>query len=276
VVPSDIEIRHNHFFKPTAWKGKWLVKNLLEIKNAQRVLIEGNLLENNWMDGQSGSAINLKSVNQTGACPWCVARDVTFRLNLIKNTGSGFNLSGHDAQTPGLPIPMTRVTITDNVMTGINVSAQFAGDGRGFNINNDPIDLVISHNTVPDPTNTAISFGGPTTNAPTRLTIRDNIIGGGQYGMRGPGMGPAASITAFFKGGGFHGNVLTATGVNTVGYPTDTYFAANLAAVGFVNSTALDFHLSATSPFRLLATDGRDPGANVSAVDAAIAGVIVP
>jgi hypothetical protein len=276
VVPSDIEIRHNHFFKPTSWKGKWLVKNLLEIKNAQRVLIEGNLLENNWMDGQSGSAINLKSVNQTGACPWCVARDVTFRLNLIKNTGSGFNLSGHDAQTPGLPIPMTRVTITDNVMTGINVSTQFAGDGRGFNINNDPIDLVISHNTVPDPTNTAISFGGPTTNAPTRLVIRDNIIGGGQYGMRGPGMGPAACITAFFKGGGFHGDVLTATGVNTVGYPTDTYFATNIAALGFVNASALDFHLSSTSPFRLKATDGRDPGANVTAVDAAIAGVIVP
>ncbi|MEO8336000.1 MAG: Ig-like domain-containing protein, partial [bacterium] len=30
VLPSDIEIRRNHIFKPTSWKGKWLVKNLFE------------------------------------------------------------------------------------------------------------------------------------------------------------------------------------------------------------------------------------------------------
>jgi hypothetical protein len=51
------------------------VKNLFEIKNAQRMLIEGNVFENNWAEGQGGSAIVLKSVNQGGACPWCVAKD---------------------------------------------------------------------------------------------------------------------------------------------------------------------------------------------------------
>ena len=95
-IPSDIEIRRNHVFKPTSWKGKWLVKNLFEIKNAQRVLVEGNVFENNWQDGQGGSAIVMKSVNQDGTCTWCVAKDITFRLNLIKNTGSGFALTGRD------------------------------------------------------------------------------------------------------------------------------------------------------------------------------------
>ena len=47
VIPSDIEFRRNHFFKPTSWKGKWMIKNLIEIKSAQRVLIEGNIFENN-------------------------------------------------------------------------------------------------------------------------------------------------------------------------------------------------------------------------------------
>src|SRR5204863_3419138 len=50
LVPSDIEIRHNDFFKPLSWKPDdpgfggyhWTVKNLLELKNSRRVLIQGN------------------------------------------------------------------------------------------------------------------------------------------------------------------------------------------------------------------------------------------
>jgi hypothetical protein len=55
LVPSDIEIRGNPFFKPLSWKighltyaGRpWSVKNIFELKNARRVLAEGNLLEHN-------------------------------------------------------------------------------------------------------------------------------------------------------------------------------------------------------------------------------------
>src|SRR5678816_3181005 len=50
LVPSDIEIRRNHVFKPLSWKvgdpsylGRhWAIKNLLELKNARRVTIDGN------------------------------------------------------------------------------------------------------------------------------------------------------------------------------------------------------------------------------------------
>jgi hypothetical protein len=41
LVPSDITIRRNHFYKPTSWKGVWTVKNLFELKCARRLLIEG-------------------------------------------------------------------------------------------------------------------------------------------------------------------------------------------------------------------------------------------
>ena len=71
VVPSDIEVRHNHFFKPLDWKNKWLVKNLYESKSSRRTLIEGNVLENNWVHAQNGSAVALKSTNQNGRCTWC-------------------------------------------------------------------------------------------------------------------------------------------------------------------------------------------------------------
>ncbi|MGA7768349.1 MAG: Ig domain-containing protein, partial [Candidatus Sulfotelmatobacter sp.] len=59
-TPADIEIRHNHMFKPLTWmKGQagyvggtngnpFIVKNLFELKNAQRVLVDGNIMENSW------------------------------------------------------------------------------------------------------------------------------------------------------------------------------------------------------------------------------------
>ena len=77
VTPADIEIRHNHMFKPLIWmKGQpgfvggvdgspFIVKNFFELKNAQRVLFEGNLLENNWGGfSQTGFAILLAPKNQ--------------------------------------------------------------------------------------------------------------------------------------------------------------------------------------------------------------------
>ncbi|MEO8338043.1 MAG: hypothetical protein ABI664_23920, partial [bacterium] len=273
LVPSDIEIRRNHIFKPTSWKGRWLVKNLFELKNAHRVLVESNVLENNWQDGQGGSAVNLKSTNQNGACPWCGTQDVTFRNNLIRNTGSGFNLSA--SPDPNVVIPMQRVTINDNVVVNIDV-APYNGDGRGCLINGNVADMTIAHNTILSPTNSAVTFGGPAQLPPPRLVIRDNIIGGGLYGVKGPGLGTAATIATFMAGGGFRNNVLTLTASLAVGYPLGTYFATTMAAVGFVNSSALDFHLATSSPFALRATDGRDPGADANALNSAIAGVVLP
>jgi hypothetical protein len=274
LVPSDIEIRRNHVTRPISWKGKWLVKNLFELKNAQRVLVEGNVFENNWQDGQGGSAVNLKSTNQNGGCPWCGTQDVTFRYNLIRNTGSGFNLSA--SPDPGVTIPMQRITIVDNIVSGIDVGPTFNGDGRGLLINGNVADMTIAHNTMLNPTNSAATFGGPVQLPPLRLVIRDNIIGGGLYGVKGPGLGTAATISTFMGGGGFRNNVLMLNSALAVGYPQGTYFAPTVAAVGFVDVSALDFHLATSSLFALRASDGRDPGADANAVNSAIAGVVVP
>ncbi|MEP6731212.1 MAG: Ig-like domain-containing protein [bacterium] len=273
LIPSDIEIRHNHITKQLGWKGQsWVIKNLLELKNAQRVLVEGNLFENNWRDAQGGSAINLKSVNQDGTCPWCITRDITLRLNLIRNTGSGFNLSGYDVQPLGNPAPLERVTIMDNIMDGIDLQPQFDGDGRGVQVNSTPIDAVLAHNTILEPTNMAIAFGGPAQTPPTRFGFRDNVIGGGQYGVKGPGLNLPSTFATYMPTGRFAGNVLIAA--SSSGYPAGNYFPVSRAAIGLVSAT--DLHLGPASIYRGKATDGLDPGANVSAVYAAITGVIVP
>ena len=274
LVPSDIEIRGNHFFKPAAWKGVWLVKNLFELKNAQRVLVEGNIFQHNWLDGQGGSAINLKSTNQSGGCPWCGTRDVTFRLNLIDETGAGFNLSG--APDPNVTnFHLQRITITDNVVQNIDASPTFNGDGRGFLINQDITDVIIAHNTVMSPTTMAIGFGGPLTQPAVRLSLRDNIIGGGAYGVKGPGLtSGTVTLLALAPGGTFLDNVVIQQSGG--GYPGANFFPSANAAVGFINAAARNFQLTLSSPYRNMASNGSDPGADVSAVKAAVQGVIVP
>jgi hypothetical protein len=53
-TPMDLEYRQNHFYKPPTWRtctaGKdcYTVKNLFELKNASRVLLENNRMEGSW------------------------------------------------------------------------------------------------------------------------------------------------------------------------------------------------------------------------------------
>ena len=76
-TPADIEIRHNHLYKPFEWmphqagfvggtSGQpFIVKNHFELKNAERVLFEGNILENTWGGfSQMGFSILLTPKNQ--------------------------------------------------------------------------------------------------------------------------------------------------------------------------------------------------------------------
>jgi hypothetical protein len=95
IPPADIEIRGNHIHKPLSWKDVWSVKNLFELKIAERVLVEGNTFENNWADGQVGFAVNVKSENRNvTAYPDLATRDVTFRNNRILNSRFGATIIG--------------------------------------------------------------------------------------------------------------------------------------------------------------------------------------
>src|SRR5687768_9234256 len=54
MIPSDITFRSNHVAKNLEWMTPrangtyWTVKNLFELKSGRRVLISGNVFENNW------------------------------------------------------------------------------------------------------------------------------------------------------------------------------------------------------------------------------------
>ena len=99
-VPSDIEIRNNYLFKPLTWvplslAGKMVVKNAFELKSAQRVLFDGNTIENVWAAAQMGYAIVL-TVRPAQSGDNAVVNDITVTNNVLKNVVAGFNTLAKD------------------------------------------------------------------------------------------------------------------------------------------------------------------------------------
>jgi uncharacterized protein YjdB len=129
---SDITIRRNHVTKQLAWgpagtgAGPWTEKNLLETKNAARVLIEGNVFENSWQDAQpTGSGIMIKSINDEGNCGWCQSSDVTIRRNFGTNIETPIVVSAaENYNDPSRPPPsVARIEISENVFDNIGAVA---------------------------------------------------------------------------------------------------------------------------------------------------------
>src|ERR1700719_1811686 len=126
VVPTDIEIRRNHLFRPMLWKEgepgytpaasgqAFIVKNHLELKSAMRVLVEANLLENSWGGfSQTGYSIVLSPKSQSNQCPVCRVNDVTVRFNRIRNVAGVLLIANAPAKTGGFAADGGRYSIHD-------------------------------------------------------------------------------------------------------------------------------------------------------------------
>lgn len=268
LVPSDIEIRRNHITRPTSWKGIWKVKNLLELKNARRVLIEGNVLENNWADGQDGEAILLVGVNQGGSAPWSAVQDIAIRQNVIRNVGAGFLITTYRANGP---VQTTaRVAIYNNLIHDIN-TGPFEGTGRTFTLTGDVYDFYAGHNTIVAPTNSILAFGGGTK---ARLVATNNLGGGGSYGIAGEGVIGQKAFASHAPDGTFTGNVLVMSVRADEMPPAGNWYPASLSNVGFQNPSGRDYRLAPSSPYRGVAAGGKNPGADMTVVLAATRDVV--
>ena len=247
LVPADIEIRHNYFFKPTSWRGVWAaVKNLLELKNARRVLIEGNIFENNWLAAQGGWAIQFTVRNQDGTAPWSTIEDVTFQKNIVRHSGSGLNILAADDPNPSRT--MKRVLVRDNLFADIN-GTTWGGNGRLFQIlgyAGGSTDLVIEHNSGFQQENVNYSEGVPHLG----FIYRNNITPRGAAGFGFIGQGAAegiSTLTIYFPLAVFQRNVIA--GGNAAIYPADNLFPSSLDAVGFVDLAGHNYRLAASSPY---------------------------
>jgi hypothetical protein len=222
-IPSDIELRRNYIYKPTTWRGVWTVKNLMETKNAQRVLIEGNVFDGSWGDAQTGWAVIFKSENQGGTAPWSKTADVTMRYNVFRNVGAGINIAGAEGGATDAP---ARILIEHNLMQYMDGGA-YNGDGRLLQILTGPRDLTITRNTL---LGTGYQNAAITTmvTAATNISLTYNVFTKGTYGFfRDTGL-PFA--------GAFSGVVVLAPNVIIPGpgeqsWPGGTLFAPSLDAV---------------------------------------------
>jgi hypothetical protein len=307
-IPSDIEVRQNYFFKQLSWKQgsanylgiRWTLKNLFECKNCQRVLLEGNVFENQWA-GDQANAIVLTPRNANGHCEWCVVADVTFRYNRVTHAAGFLSILGADANSAGGSLgpsqPAQRINVHDNVIEDINNKEWGGGDysnGKILTIvmgtGSPKIDkFSLVHNTFSgngSACNSLITFA---TNSKavtmTGLVVRDNIFPACKYSISGD-YGPDRNALMGAAKGSYIFNNNVFVGWDLTGMSSDLFIPHNAKVsdyigVGFQNykgGVGGDYHLSPRSSFRKKASDGKDIGANIDLVNsrtaAAIAGKV--
>ncbi|HYM75133.1 MAG TPA: putative Ig domain-containing protein [Candidatus Dormibacteraeota bacterium] len=310
MTPADIEIRRNHMFKPLMWMAgqpgfvggrdgnAFIVKNLFELKNAQRVLFEGNVLEYSWGGfSQEGFAIGMGPKNQAknglGVCPLCQVTDITIRYVKIRHVGGGLQLGNGDSDIGGVALAGGRYSVHDLTAEDIN-GTTYSGYGDFAQVSTGkgaPIlhDVTINHVTAFQP-GIMLNIGDDITiNQPmNNFVYTNNITNAGTAPTKTTG-GNGSANCAFqntpiivlpkcFLQYTFSTNAIVATPSNypPAQYPVGNYFPASAAVVDFVNynnGIGGDYHLTSSSPYKNKGTDGKDLGADVDALDTTTAGV---
>jgi hypothetical protein len=277
LVPSDIEIRRNYLFKPLSWMAgsgsfagiHWSVKNLFELKNAQRVLIDGNVLENNWADAQNGYGVLFTPRNQDGTAPWSVVRDVTFTNNIVRHSGGGVNAMGSDYLHPSQPTQ--RILIQNNLFDDISNNT-WNGTGTFLQVADGGSDIVVDHNTVLQSGNIITATYSSALVPASSFVFTNNIVPNNQYGVFGDyGVGIGTTATsAYFPGSSFARNAIV--GGLASNFPDNNYFPSSLTDVGFVDRANHNYALAPGTPYVRAGTDGKDVGVDFTAMAAATAG----
>lgn len=256
LVPSDIEIRNNYFFKPLSWHTKdpsfagihWTVKNLFELKNARNVIIDGNVFENNWTDAQAGRAILFTVRNEQSTAPWSTIENVQFTNNIVKNSPAALNMLGSDAPKPSKR--GTGLRIANNLF--IDISAAFLTMSGYY-------DVTVEHNTHFQSGNIMILYGEPS----LRFTYRNNVTvrDSNGYGVKGDGTGEGTvALEMFTPGYKFEKNVIA--NANASIYPRQNSFPNSVSSVGFVDYERGNYRLRPDSRFQGTASGGGNPGAD--------------
>ena len=262
LVPSDLTISGNYFFKPPAWQTahRGSVKNLFELKNARHVRIFDNVFENCWVDAQSGHAVLFTVRNQDGAAPWSTVSDVTFEYNVIKNAaGFGMSVLGLDDRPGVASVQGVNLSVTNNLFLNVN---------GGIMLASAPRPSTFAHNTILGVRNTFLSM--PAALNPG-LTFSNNVVAGGSYGIAGngkEGMG-MPSLRQGAPDAVMVANVIDGNTERTVPYPPGNYPLA---------PGALAKRLGPASRYLggEKSTDGLPPGADINGLLARIPWMATP
>lgn len=261
LVPSDITFTRNTVTKQPSWRSRgYAVKNLIEFKNAQRVTIDGNLIEYNWSGGQSGHAIVLTPRNQDGGAPWSTVQGITMTNNVIRHVSGVLNILGTDYRFPSQPL--SDIVFRNNLVVDLS-RANWGGAGQLL-LTSGGTNLTLDHNTVFTDGTSVVYADYP---AVQGFTFTNNIIPDNSWAVMGAGASEGTgTLNTFFPGATFQRNVITA-GQSGL-YPAINYFPATVSGVGFIDPNG-NYRLSSSSPYVSSATDGTAIGANIPAINGA-------
>ena len=307
-VPTDIEIRRNHLFRPMLWnEGQpgytptasgepYIVKNNCELKNATRVLLEANLLENSWGGfSQTGYSILITPKNQASECPICRVNDVTVRFDRIRNVAGVLQIANALAKTGAAAADGGRYSIHDIFADDLHDTDYKGGGSFLILISARPPvhDIQIDHVTafVSGVLLSILNSGAKLPN----FTLTNSVFsvgdrrppvasaGGGPQSCasKNQALGSEAVLQACFDPYKFDRNLIIS---GRGSFPKGNIVVGSPEAAGIrdlKDSIAKDPRLchakgpgcSKASPGAGAASDGRDLGADIDAVEAAIAGV---
>jgi hypothetical protein len=199
--------------------------------------------------------------NQDGGCPWCDVSEILFRGNLVRDVAAGIQIIGADSDYPARP--MRGITIRDNLFDGIDREA-WGGDGYVLLIGGSPAEVRIDHNTF-----IQAASGGVMKLADGQaadFAFTNNLARHGDYGIIGTDHGIGSdSIAAYLPGARIERNVLA--GGEGRRYPPGNEFPAVADFTRHFQSYGRrNYRLVLSSPWRRAGTDGRDLGADMSAL----------
>jgi hypothetical protein len=310
-TPSDIEIRRNHFFKPLTWQPgnnplvtgphnrPFIVKNNFELKNAQRVLFEGNLLEDVWGGfSQVGYQIVLTPKNQANKCPICVVADVTVRYNEMRHSGAGLTVSSAVSDAGGMAKGVEDISIHDDLLDDVSATA-YNGAGGVLGLSATPAmfwhDVSINHITSASQNQMLMVTGSVKPSPMTNVDLTNNILVVGKYQITSTGAGTnkncdyqlAVPVNVFNScwntytvldnvivgGSNNWGPDQTFTTLSDIGFVSyNTGNGGNYQLCEGVNNPAST--CNAASPYLTTpTTDGKPVGADIEGLNLALAGV---
>lgn len=307
--PSDIEILGNHFWKPWQWmpgnkpfigtpQGKpFIVKNHLELKNAIRVLVDGNLLENIWGGfSQTGFAILLTPKNQRmqggrNGCPTCEVTDVTVRYVHIAHAAGGIQMATSLSAGGGAATWGTRFSIHDVVVD--DLSSNYVGPGIAYSLGNswpkNALNTVtINHTTAfPDPSKSMMFIGNVVKTAHmSGFVFTNNLMPTADHPIWNTGNThscavkdvPLTTMKNCFTSYQFANNGLIAPppAFPPSTWPSNNMFPQTVGDVDFTdynNGNGGNYQLLSHSPYKNAGTDGKDLGADIVGLNQELANV---
>jgi len=137
--PVDLEIARNVVDIDPNWKAvsfggqgpvhRWLIKNRIEFKTGNRILVYGNRFNYSWADGDQVGSMFLLTIRSNGQ--QVMLRNVTVENNLWQKSFAFLQLMGRDSPADGAGVSYSTrgILLRNNMITGTGDPAMTNGMG---------------------------------------------------------------------------------------------------------------------------------------------------